>query len=397
MRKFLPIALIGLLVCFASCIREEAPNAEADILGCTIPGVEIREITIDQIPDASSQEHIFNIEINLEQKVDVKQLAPEFVLTKGATIVPENGSKHDFTTPQKYVVTSEDGHWTKTYVVKIMDVLETVAYSFNRFTFEEPALLDKSGRYQVFSAEEMRPSKEDPSKNDTIKMVWGTGNSGYALTDMARTPFEFPTCRSNDGYTGKCIKLETHRTGGFGEMVKMPIAAGNLFIGYFDSSTALTNSLASTKFGMTWEKEPVAVNGWFKFKSGETFYELDVTKPPHFMREIAGKKDRFNICAVFYESTSSMKVVDGNNYLDPKNENIIKIAQINPDECIETEEWTRFSIPFEFRAGKSVDAQKLADKRYKLAIIFTSSVNGDKFSGAPGSTLLVDEVTIDYR
>ena len=33
-------------------------------------------------------------------------------------------------------------------------------------------------------------------------------------------------------------------------------------------------------------------------------------------------------------------------------------------------------------------------KKYRFAIVFSSSKNGDKFSGAPGSTLIVDNVKV---
>jgi len=35
-----------------------------------------------------------------------------------------------------------------------------------------------------------------------------------------------------------------------------------------------------------------------------------------------------------------------------------------------------------------------ATKEYKLAVIFSSSKDGDKFSGAPGSILLIDNLEI---
>ena len=35
-----------------------------------------------------------------------------------------------------------------------------------------------------------------------------------------------------------------------------------------------------------------------------------------------------------------------------------------------------------------------SNKKYRFAVIFSSSKDGDKFSGAPGSTLTVDALTI---
>ena len=40
---------------------------------------------------------------------------------------------------------------------------------------------------------------------------------------------------------------------------------------------------------------------------------------------------------------------------------------------------------------------KLAKGEYKISIIFASSKDGATFEGAPGSTLLVDEVELTYE
>ena len=74
---------------------------------------------------------------------------------------------------------------------------------------------------------------------------------------MAKSPIDYPTVRSENGYSGKCVKLETRDTGSFGSMVKMYIAAGNLFIGNFDVTKALAGqegALKATTFGFQFYK-----------------------------------------------------------------------------------------------------------------------------------------------
>ena len=53
-------------------------------------------------------------------------------------------------------------------------------------------------------------------------------------------------------------------------------------------------------------------------------------------------------------------------------------------------DWTKFSIPFKLLEGKSYDATK----KYYLAIVCSSSAEGDYFMGAPGSTLFIDSFTV---
>ena len=71
---------------------------------------------------------------------------------------------------------------------------------------------------------------------------------------------------------------------------------------------------------------------------------------------------------------------------------MVSIAQISDQK--ETDEWTHFYIPFVMQPGKVIDKEKLAQGGYQLSIGFSSSIEGDVFNGAEGSTLWIDEVEI---
>lgn len=367
--KVITICLLIAGAASVSCIREEALNTEADIESCTLSGD-----VLNRDPIIENEK----VTLYLKKQADVTALAPEFTLTPGATIAPESGSMHDFTTPQYYVVTSEDGKWTKQYRIEVTTSNTNIIPDV--FHFENARL--KNDKYQIFY-------ETDDSGKET--MEWASGNSGYALTGAGSTYDTYPTYQSNNGYKNKCLAVTTRRTGDFGEKMKMPIAAGNLFLGTFDVLNALKSPLTATKFGTPFNQIPKSLKGYYKFKSGETYYELD-TSEANNMKVVPGKKDMFNIYAVFYESTEEMKTLDGTNALSEDNENVLATAQIA--DAKETDAWTEFNIPFVFRAGKTVDPAKLDAGRYSVAIVFTSSVNGDTFSGAPGSTLCIDEVTL---
>lgn len=227
-------------------------------------------------------------------------------------------------------------------------------------------------------------------------MTWASANPGFALTDYTLSqPTQFPTYQADGGRNGsKCLTLVTRKTGSLGSSVNMPIASGNLFIGSFNLANALTNALKATQFGSQFDRIPTSLHGYYKFKAGETFYELD-TSAEDKLKPIPDRKDMFNIYAVFYESTEDNPVLDGTNVLAEDNEQIISVAQI--EDAHETDEWTEFTLPFQLREGKSIDATKLAEGKYNLTIVFASSIRGDYFEGAPGSTLCIDEVTLNYE
>ena len=44
--------------------------------------------------------------------------------------------------------------------------------------------------------------------------------------------------------------------------------------------------------------------------------------------------------------------------------------------------------------GKTIDPQKLANGGYNVSIVLSASKDGDVFQGAPGSTLLIDDLEL---
>ena len=229
-----------------SCIREEAPNAEADILSCTVDGDILKAE-----PEIDNE----SVTLTVKSDADITNLAPVFTLTPGTTIKPASGTAFDFTTPRTYTVTSEDGHWTKTYTVRCIVSGVSTEYHFEHITMEP-----KNERYQIFY--------DFTSNGDSV--TWASGN------------------------------------------------------------------------------------------------------------------------AIFYETDENVKYLDGFNGLTSPN--LISVARISDQK--ETDEWTRFYIPFVAKPGKVIDKDKLAKGGYQLSIVFSSSLKGDVFEGAEGSTLWIDEVEI---
>lgn len=350
------LILSGIII--ASCIREEAPNAEADILVCTLPGATL---TTSPIIENNA------IIIFVNKGTDLTKLAPEFILTPGATINPPSGTKRNFDTPQKYIVTAADKIWKKSYTVSIIDSDLATFYNF------EDTLPGQ--KYYIFVEK----------ANGKIIMQWASGNAGYALTGVAKNADSYPTLQAADGKNGKCLELVTRSTGSFGELAKMPIAAGNLFIGSFDVFNAMINPLKATKFGLPFYHVPTYLSGHYKYHSGNQFTEGG--------QPVEGKRDICDIYAIFYETNETVTTLDGTNaFTSP---NLISVARIT--NAKETEEWTYFKLPFVPRPGKFVDREKLRAGKYNVSIIFSSSREGDHFNGAIGSTLLIDEVELQYN
>ena len=384
--KELTLCLLMVFGLFAACIQEEALNTEADIEGVTLPGdVLNRPAAFGDAFSTPDGSRVYPVTLHVKEDTDITHLAPVLELTEGATVTPASGTVLDFTTPQDYLVTSQDGQWQRHY--RIYVTTGGISGLNTHYSFEN-VRLDGNGKYHVFY---------EVDQYGAESWAWASGNPGFALTDAnEKDPLNFPTFQGNDGYQGKCLTLITRRTGALGELVNMPIASGNLFIGTFDVLNALNDPLTSTLFGTQFEYVPVRISGYYKYKAGETFYELDKTAEDK-LRPVPGLKDQCNIYGIFYESTAERPILDATDALSEDNEQVISTAVIAQEDAQETDEWTYFEIPFVTREGKTVDPQKLAEGRYCLAIVFASSIRGDYFEGAPGSTLCIDEVDLVYE
>ena len=137
------------------------------------------------------------------------------------------------------------------------------------------------------------------------------------------------------------------------------------------------------------------MTGYYKYKAGEVF--TDENKSP-----VTGRTDMGDIYAALYEAPTSNYSLDGDLFpLNGKmNKHIVSLARIGKDgnaNMTETDEWTRFELDFQPQNEKQINEADLKEGKYKLAVVFTSSIEGAYFRGAIGSELCIDEVEIIYE
>lgn len=375
MRIFRLMFVVALAAVAGSCIRKEPLNAECDIMAAILDGD-----ILNRAPIIENNKVI----IYVKNDVSVKELAPEFVLTPGASIAPASGTVRDFSSPQTYMTSSEDGKWHKVYTVEVRRNSSNLEFNFENV--RTVSALMGACSYDVFY---------EIGANGAESLAWASGNAGFALTLQGTTPSTFPTFQSDNGWTGKCVEMVTRATGSFGESVKKPLAAGNLFLGKFDMNNAVNKPLESTQFGTPFINVPLSLSGYYKYRPGETYCRMNSTTGK--LEPVDGKTDECNIYAVFFEVTDDMEWLDGTNVMAEDNPNILAVARLSPGQRGLTADWAEFNLPFVYREGKTVDPEKLAEGKYSITIVFSSSIDGDYFSGAIGSTLLVDEVFISCQ
>ncbi|UYW02497.1 PCMD domain-containing protein [Flavobacterium agricola] len=353
--------LVGLVApfLFTSCIKDEELDTDADIVEAYIP---VQYLKTDPIITNTS------VEFRVKSNVDLTQQAPLFEISPNATIDPPNGTVRDYTTSQISVVTAQDNRWKKIYTISFnVDELSTA------YLFDHAELTDKDRYYRFYTI----------GGNGDKVYDWASGNSGYVTVAGNKTPFEYPTTVAEGRAGGFAAKMQTVYTSSFAAATGNPIAAGNLFLGSF--KTNLFNTLKSTKFGLPYSGDlPKSVRLYYKYTAGSEVRDQD-------FRIVPGAVDTFDVYAILFESRAKDNFQYGDH--DFKDSRNVAVARI-PDELrIPTTEWREVEFPFEMVNGKTFDPTK----EYVLAIVMSSSIDGAHFTGAIGSTLIVDELELIYN
>ena len=370
------------VISLSSCFKDEAPNAECDITKAWVHTDNPNELFYQLSDTAINVMYDRNdISFTVRRKADVSRLAPLFEITPGATINPANGSVQDFTNgPVLYTVTSEDKQWSRLYSVSFKPTVVTIP-SAVIFNFENARVYEDANKKATYY------KWYENTMSDTDIEYWANANAGFALSKSSATPDEYPSV-AVDGYEGKGVKLTTCSTGDWGLLVRRPLAAGNFFIGEFDVSKALTNTMLTTRMGRPFAKKPIKITGMYKYKAGDVFWRFVNGK----IEEHTDIKDRAAIYASFFrnhDNEGNEIVLNGND--SKTNPNIVASAEVNV--IPETDEWTPFEMVFNYKGD--IDLDELERQGYSLTIVFTSSTDGAYYEGAPGSTLYIDNVRLE--
>ncbi len=400
MKKTHIIALLPIVgaLQFASCFGDEPANAECDIEKIWVHTDVPEEMffhsydTLYEVPSAETA-----IVFQTRYDVVVTQMPLYMQVTPGAQIfrldalnnreVPfVNGDVVDFSNAQvvMFRVHSEDGNYHRDYGVSVMPRVRGGGDLY--FSFDDYYQLDERGSFYEW---------HEP--NVPVSPWWATGNPGYRLSVSSAKPQEYPTCpEEHTGVDGKnCVRLTTSDTKGFGAMVNMRIAAGNLFAGSFDVANALRNALAATKMGHPYAHKPVKMSGYYKYQPG-------ATKQDRQGNALPGEIDYPDIYCVIYRNADAQgnriqmdgNILETNPQKNPNAEYVVGKARINSEDVVmNSSEWTKFELPIVYTTELS--QEDVEGENYSMAIVFTSSADGGNFCGAVGSTLWIDNVTIE--
>lgn len=381
----------------SSCIGDEPANAECDIEQAWIHVGDAERVKAvfyhpyDTLITVSSTQTNITFSTRSDEGAIITTAPFYLVTTAGAKVfridhngreVPfVNGDPTDFSDEQivKFRVRSEDGHYHRDYAIAVIPKSEMPAdpeFNFdNNFTL---TTVSDGDQYPYYTWTEYGIE------------WWATGNAGYRLTGLKAQPMDYPTCPDlNKGMGGKhCIKLTTRDTGSLGAMVNMRIAAGNLFSGSFDTKKAMTETLAATQMGLPYAHKPIRMTGYYKFIPGDKMQDKTG-------KVLIGEQDSPDIYCVVYRNTDEQGgpiQLDGSNVLSSPE--IVGIGRIKQSEIDKTgTQWVRFELPIAYNA--TIERADVENYLYNTAVVFSSSIRGAEFIGAPGSTLWIDNVKLE--
>ena len=125
----------------------------------------------------------------------------------------------------------------------------------------------------------------------------------------------------------------------------------------------------------------------YKYKAGDVYWDYVNYKKV----ERPDVKDEAVIYASFYRNHD-----DGGNpvmlYGDDSKTNPNIVAFPSVEKAAETAVWTPLEMTFTYFTD--IDLDELERRGYSLTVVFSSSAAGDYYKGAPGSTLMIDNVRI---
>ncbi len=296
---------------------------------------------------------------------DLSKLMPTIEVSEKATVTPASGAVQDFSNGKTvtYTVTAENG--TKvTYTASVYG--NVTSYDFENWSYDTSMYPEKN---QIYMANGWA------SCNNAVALIKYMG----ALGGITYTG-EYPIRPSDDAFTGeKAVLLESVDTQGgnfFGQKVPK-VTAASIFLGSFNAMAAISDPMATTSFGIMYDKQPLKVTGYYKYTPGTEFYNANGE-----LQE--GVTDKCAMSAVLYEVSSEDETLNGSNiYTSDK---IVAKAVFTSDKSVDT--YTPFELNLEY--AKAYDSSK----KYKFAIIFSASADGASYNAAVGSKLLIDNVSV---
>lgn len=373
--KVIFISCLSIFTLATSCIKKEGADREADVMDVTLEEEGFIVSLIDN--------NLGKVEMTMAgnaAKFANKEISPEIILSKGATIEPNSLEKITLDgLEHSYVVTSEAGE-KKNYVFEVKNY--------------KPIGQDFEEWYST-------PSNSKKPYDQPIDKMWDSGNKGIHVVIKEGKPY--PTRKVNEPRPGSkgfySVLLETTEgnSNKVSDLLDIPVFSGNMFLG--DFRTKMSDPQGSPHFGIKYPEylgKPVGLNAWYKYKAGSPYvsWYRENGKGSKIITKDPERDDTFDLYAVLYKVTKDKKGDDffltGHDVFKFDQEAVVAYTPYDiPYTDENADKWVEYKGKFTYK--EELDFEKW---NYKLAIVLASSSEGANYKGAIGSRLLVDDLRV---
>lgn len=324
------------------------------------------QLLLTPVYELSEKATIDSVTIHIDGKKPDVKLTADQISGKQPIDLSQLKSSKDYV---KYWLAAEDPNVKNNFLIYVERIpIISTDYTFNKWI--------PNGQQAPFDYSEPEGWATSNGAATMLKaMPYGEGDFLYAHN----LPFPVsPVERSG----AKIITVDT-KGADLGIAVVPAITSGTLFLGTF--SIALDNTLKSTKFGVPYNKKPKSFKGEYTYTPGAIYYKT-VVKTVDGKKEVSKEElaetDKCSINAILYEVVDYSETLDGTNI--NSSDKLVAVALVSEG----AQQSGSFDISFNYVKGYD------ASKKYKLAIVCSSSAKGDSFEGAPGSELIVKKLLV---
>lgn len=246
------------------------------------------------------------------------------------------------------------------------------AFSLREASFED---------WSTYSAKTLLGNKNvtlPSATGDKITAFWGSGNEGSATANMTLT--EKSTDMVHSGTYS--ARLESKAAMGI-------IAAGNLFVGYYDKTDGTNGVL---QLGREYNgSHPSAVRVYANYRPGNNVSVKSDNKE-YIDDMVAGGTDQGQIYIALVDGVYEVRTNPSDRKLfDRNDEHVLAYGQVTWKEAFGPDgQLQLLEIPFEY------NERAKTTRPTHVVIVCSASKFGDYFSGAIGSVMYVDDFELVY-
>ena len=266
-----------------------------------------------------------------------------------------------------------------TYEYRMVNADESFESSTYTFKTEEELQLQNAGFEDWYQSDGVWYAASQ-SVYDAGNYMWDTSNAGASI--MGKNPTSQSTTIKHGGNSSAQLKTE---------YVVIKLAAASLYYGRFKELVGISG--AKIDFGQEFASRPISFKGYYQYTPASINHVGD-NQPANTVGN--GDPDQCSIFIILSKGTYQVDNTDVSTLLTAENiwnnDQFIAFGELPAEQCGATGEGMKeFEIPLQYKEGK------FGEQPTHLIVVCSSSKYGDYFTGGEGSTMYVDDFSLNYE